>query len=161
MTSAQPRVWSLYRTRPLDLAAAFLAVAVAACLAIDAYVHVNDAADYDATRTSLLSQGTLFRIEGAIAISAAIALLASRRRYAWAIAGAVLAAGFSAVVLYTYVNVGKIGPVPNMYEPSWSLPGKTMSAWAEATGALLSVVGMLTSARRRHVTVRTAYPTSE
>jgi hypothetical protein len=60
----------------------------------------------------------------------------------------VLAAGVAAVVLYTYVNVGQLGPVPNMYEPSWVLPGKTASAWAEGIGAVLATAGFLVAWRR-------------
>jgi hypothetical protein len=31
-------------------------------------------------------------------------------------------------LLYTYVDVGSLGPLPNMYEPTWALPGKRASA---------------------------------
>lgn len=149
MTDMSATGWTLPRTR-LDVASAVLRVAVSACLAIDAYVHLADAGDYTAVRTSALSQATLFRTEGVVAAVMAAALLVRPRPRprVWAAAGVVLAAGVAAVVLYTYVNVGQLGPVPNMYEPSWVLPGKTASAWAEGIGAVLATAGFLVAWRR-------------
>ena len=43
-----------------------LALGVAATMAVDAYVHFHDAAFYDLVRTTVVSQGTLFRAEGVI-----------------------------------------------------------------------------------------------
>ena len=43
-----------------------LGVATAAALGIDAYVHARDAGFYDAVRTSVISQGTLFRLEAGL-----------------------------------------------------------------------------------------------
>jgi hypothetical protein len=139
----RPRAWS-------GVVSAALAVGVATCLAIDVYVHLADAGDYGAVRTSWLSQATLFRIEGVAAAGVAAALLLWRRRWLFLVAAAVAVAGVGAVVLYTYVDVGRLGPVPNMYEPSWVLPGKLASAWAEGVGALVALAGsILTSHRRR------------
>src|SRR5664280_2386199 len=60
-------------------------------------------------------------------------------------AAALLVAGsaFAAVLLYRYVNVGQLGPLPRMYEPSWDAPGKLPSAYAEGTGAVLAALGLL------------------
>jgi hypothetical protein len=44
------------------------------------------------------------------------------------------------VVLYRYVNIPAFGPFPAMYEPVW-FPEKTLSAVAEAAGALLAGIG--------------------
>ena len=52
------------------------------------------------------------------------------------------ASAFAAVVLYTYVNVGPLAGLPNMYEPSWGPPGKLVSAIAEGAGALLALGGL-------------------
>src|ERR1700710_1919210 len=82
-----------------------LALAVAICLAVDALVHLRDAGDYDAVRTSLLSQATLFRLEGVVAIGLAVALLVWPSRLLWAAAVLVLASAFTAVLVYTYVDV--------------------------------------------------------
>ena len=54
-----------------------------------------------------------------------------------------------AVTLYTYVNVGQLGPLPNLYENTWHEPGKIASAIAEALAALISLVGLVVAARNR------------
>ena len=42
-------------------------------------------------------------------------------------------ASFGAVMLYRYVDVGAIGPIPNMHDASWlPSPDKAVSAIAEA-----------------------------
>jgi hypothetical protein len=149
MTHVQASAWRATARRPVDLVSLSLTIAVVACLATDAYVHLTNAADYGATTTSVLSQATLFRADGVVAVLAALALLIRRSRATWAAAAVVLATGFGAVALYTYVDVGRIGPIPNMYEPTWALPGKTASAWGEGTGIMLSLLGLL-AAQRRH-----------
>ena len=64
------------------------------------------------------------------------------RRLVWVVAFLVAASAFAAVVLYTYVNVGPLAGLPNMYEPSWGPPGKLVSAIAEGAGALLALGGL-------------------
>jgi hypothetical protein len=126
-----------------------LALVTAAALAVDAYVHADLAPGYDAVRASL-SQGELFRVEAAAAALAALVLLAAHRRpVAWAFAFLVAAAGIGAVLLYRYVDVGGLGPLPNMYEPAW-FPEKTASAVAEAVAAATALLGLLLAWRRRH-----------
>ncbi|MEU4584573.1 hypothetical protein AB0F92_21155 [Kitasatospora aureofaciens] len=53
--------------------------------------------------------------------------------YAWLVA----ACGLGAPLLRRYVDVGTLGPLPNMYEPIW-FEEKIRAAWAEgiATAAL-------------------------
>src|SRR3954451_1215398 len=126
-----------------------LSVAVAACLAVDAVVHLRDAPDYASVRTSVVSQADLFRIQAVLAVVLAVALLARPRRWVWGAAALLLASAVAAVVLYTYVDVGQLGPVPNMYEPTWALPGKPASAWAEGIGACLAIAGLVLASRRR------------
>jgi hypothetical protein len=43
------------------------------------------------------------------------------------------------VLLYRYVDVGSIGPIPNMYEPVW-FGEKTHSAYAEGLVAVVWLV---------------------
>jgi hypothetical protein len=112
-----------------------LALAVVAALGYDAYVHLHLAPLYDAVG-STITQGALFRVEAALAIAAALLVLVSDSRLAWAAAGLVGIGGVAAVVLYRYVDVGAIGPIPNMYEPAW-YGEKTWSAVAEAAVGLL------------------------
>jgi protein-S-isoprenylcysteine O-methyltransferase Ste14 len=58
----------------------------------------------------------------------------------------------AAVLLYAVVDVGPLGPLPNMYDPTWSAL-KTWSAVAQALAALaamiLLVVGVREPATRR------------
>jgi hypothetical protein len=126
-----------------------LRLATAASLGIDSYVHAHDAAFYDAVRTSVISQGTLFRLESAVSALIAVVLLIRPSRFWWAAALIVTASAFGAVMLYRYVDVGTLGPLPNMYEPTWSLPGKAMSAWAEGAGIVLAAAGLFTTLRVR------------
>jgi hypothetical protein len=109
-------------------------------LAIDAYVHYHLASAFRHNKTSVLSEPELFRAEATVAVIAALALLLRPRRYTAALAFLVAAAGTVAVVLYRYVNVGKIGPVPNMYDPFWAPREKNLSAIAEAVAALAALV---------------------
>jgi hypothetical protein len=128
----------------LVLAVQVLSTLVAAAgLAMDAYVHLDLAHVYDAAHTSVLSQGDLFRVEAGLAIVAIVGILVRPRRYTAAFAFVVAAGGFGAVMLYRYVDVGAIGPIPSMYEPVW-YPEKTQSAWAEAIAALTALVLLAT-----------------
>jgi hypothetical protein len=125
---------------------------MAATHAVDAYVHFHDAGFYDSVTTSVISQGMLFRVQAALAVAVGLVLLVRLRRIYWAAALLVAASALGAVLLYRYVDVGVLGPVPNMYEPTWALPGKLASAWAEAAGTLLAALGLLLSigAHRRN-----------
>ena len=107
-----------------------LAVLAAAGLAYDAYVHLHLADRYSGNGDTI-TQGGLFRLEAVLAIVAGALVLLWDHRLAWAAAGLVGLGGVAAVVLYRYVDVGSIGPIPNMYEPIW-YGEKTRSAIAEA-----------------------------
>ena len=49
----------------------------------------------------------------------------------------------AAVLLYRYVDVGQLGPLADMYENTWQVPGKLLSAFAETAGVVLAGVGLL------------------
>lgn len=115
-----------------------LAVPAAVGLLYDAKVHLQLASSYDVIG-STVTQGGLFRLEAAVAIAVAAALLVLDSRLTWAAAGLTGLAGVGAVLLYRYVDVGQIGPIPNMYEPIW-FAEKTWSAIAEGAVALLWLV---------------------
>ncbi len=87
-------------------------------LAVDAYVHLKVAGSYDTVKATV-SQGGLFRLEAALAIVAAVVLLVRPNRLTAAIAALVAGGGVVALLLYYFVNVGQLGPIPNMYEPIW------------------------------------------
>lgn len=90
----------------------------AAGLAVDAYVHADLAGQYDGIKATF-SQGDLFRIEAALSALAALLVLLWPRLPADVFGWLVAAGGFALLVVYRYVDVGELGPVPNMYEPIW------------------------------------------
>ena len=128
-----------------------LTLIVVAGLAVDAWVHFDLASAFAHVKTTTLSQEDLFHVEAIAAIVAAVALLVRPRRYTAAFAFLVAASGTVAVVLYRYVDVGAIGPIPNMYDQYWAPTGKTLSVFAEGIAALaaLSLFALLNSGARR------------
>ena len=116
-----------------------LVLVVVVGLAVDVYVHIHLASAFKRVRTSTLSQADLFHVEAVLAAIAAVALLVRPRRYTAAFAFLVAAGGFVAVMVYRYVNVGALGPVPNMYDPYWSPAEKNWSAVAEGVAALAAL----------------------
>jgi hypothetical protein len=127
-----------------------LTAVTAAGLAYDAYVHADLAGTYDAVKTSAVSQGDLFRVEAGAAGLAALLVLFRPRRYTAGFAALVAGAGLAALLAYRYYNIGKIGPLPSMYEPAW-YPEKTHTTIAQAiaTAAAIALLVLLTL-RRPH-----------
>ncbi|WP_329145061.1 hypothetical protein OIU91_10465 [Streptomyces sp. NBC_01456] len=117
----------------------------AAGLAVDAAVHARIAAQYDAV-TATVGQGTLFRVEAVLAALAALLVLVWRRPAADLFAWLVATGGLALLLLYTYVDVGRLGPVPDMYEPAWS-GDKKLAALAQAVAVLATVFLLATRAR--------------
>jgi len=103
-------------------------------LGYDAYAHLDLAAGFDAN-SAAISQGMLFRVEAVLAGLAALGVLLIRRGAAALFAVLVAGTALGAVLLYRYVDLGALGPLPDMYEPSW-YPEKTLSAIAEAAGII-------------------------
>jgi len=118
-----------------------LRVCTALALAIDAGVHIHLAPGYQAGNSAGIGQGNLFLIESAAAILAAVYVLLRGSRTAYAAALIVSLSAFAAVVVYRYVNIPAFGPFPAMYEPVWFFE-KSVSAAAEATGAVLAGTGL-------------------
>jgi len=125
-----------------------LRVLSAGGLAVDAYIHLTLASTYDAVRTSAVSQGDLFRAEGAVAILAAVAVLIRPRRYTAVAALTVAASGLAAVLTYRYYDVGQIGPLPAMYEPVW-YGEKVRSAWSQVVASAAALTLLLVLQHRR------------
>jgi hypothetical protein len=147
------RAWLIIRS-------GLIAVVIAA-LAIDAYVHLHLASSYNSVRSSVISEGDLFRIEAVIAIVVAAALLVRPLWYTALLALVVSVGGVGAVLLYTYVDVGAAGPLPDMYEPVW-FAEKTWSAWGEGIGAVAALalfIGMRVYATHQSRTVDTEFST--
>jgi hypothetical protein len=127
-------------------------VVTAAALVTSGAIHLHLASRYAPIRTSVLSQQELFIAQGVVAIVAAAAILARGRRPEALLAFLAGAGSLTAVLVYYHVNVGRIGIVPNMYEPVWYTQ-KTLSAYADgvsAAGALaVFVLGQLRARRAR------------
>lgn len=132
-----------------------LAAATAGVLIFDAIVHLRDAHLYGAPPPGHLSQGTLFYLEAAAALVVAAALLLWPRPVTWALAALVAGTAAAAVLLSRYVDIGAIGPVPDLYEPTWNLPGKLPSAVAELAGTVLALTGLTLSILSRRARRRT------
>lgn len=114
-----------------------LRVATAAGLLVDAVIHLDLAGQYQAAAPGGIGQGNLFRIQAAAALLVAGFVLLRGTRAAYLGALVTAGAGLAAVVLYRYVDVPPLGPLPAMYEPLW-FPSKTATAIAEALATLTS-----------------------
>jgi hypothetical protein len=113
-----------------------LRVLAAAALAVSAYVHLHLAHLYAYPGT--ISGTDLFRAQGVTAAVIAAVLLVTGNRWAWLAGAALGLASFAAVMLYRYVDVGAIGPLPNMNDSTWHpTPEKPLSAIAEAAVVVL------------------------
>ena len=131
----------------LWVGAMVLRLVVVAGLAVDVYVHLHLVAGYDAN-TAGISEGALFRVEAGVAAFAAVLVLLTRSQIGVVLAFLVAAGGVGAVLLYQYVDVGAVGPLPNMYEPL-SYPEKTYSLIAEAVAALAALALLALHRTRR------------
>ena len=109
-----------------------LRVVVAAGLAVDAYVHADLAASYADAQS-------LFLVEAGVALGAALLVLAGGRTVTVLFAALVAASALTAVVASRYVDVGPIGPLPDLYEPAW-YPEKAVAATAEATALMAALL---------------------
>ncbi len=132
-----------------------LRAVTAAGLAIDAYVHADLAPTYDPVNKDI-SQGDLFRIEAGIASLAALLVLIYARRITWALAFLTAGGGLALLLIYRYVNVGSLGPVPNMYEPVW-FPEKTATTIAQAVATATALAGLVFAVARHRRNRRRAH----
>jgi hypothetical protein len=127
------------RERPGDLP---LRILIALGLLIDAGVHLHLAPGYQSASSGGVGQGTLFVLEAAAAVLAALYVPLRGSRNAYAAAFVVSLSAFVAVVLYRYVDIPAFGPFPAMYDPTWFVE-KSLSAVAEAAAAILAGVGFV------------------
>ena len=118
-------------------------------LAVDAVVHLRLAPVMDVAAPGGIGGGNLFRVQGVVAGVVALVLLLTGRRWAYVLALLVALSALVPVLLYHFVEVPAIGPVPSMYDPLWS-PDKVVSIVGEALAAGFAVRGMtLTRPRPR------------
>ncbi|MGC4958014.1 hypothetical protein ACLQ2P_32870 [Actinomadura citrea] len=125
-----------------------LRLIVAAGLAADAIVHWKFAPDMAFVQGGSIDGDLLFRVQAAVAGVVAVIVLTYAARWAYALAFLVAAGAAGAVVLYYYVDVGALGPLPDMHEPVWYLE-KTISLAGEGGAALAALVGVFAAGRGR------------
>ena len=127
-----------------------LRVLAAAALGVSAYVHLHLAHLYAYPGT--ISGTDLFRAQGVTAIAVAAILLATGNRWAWLAAALLGLASFGAVMLYRYVDVGSIGPLPNMYDATWQpSPDKLLSALVELALPVLWALHLAVGSRAHRI----------
>ena len=126
-------------------AATLMRLLTAAGLGVDAGIHADLAASQPPNGD--INQIDLFYFEAALASLAALLVLVSAARLAYAFAFLVAASALGVVVLYRYVDVGPLGPLPDMHEPVWYTE-KTISLVGEGIAAVAAAVGILTVRRR-------------
>jgi len=119
---------------------------IALALVIDALVHLHLASGYQLSAPSGIGGGNLFRLQAVVALAAAVFVLVRGNRASYAAAFLVAVSALGAVLLYRYVDVPALGPLPAMYEPVW-FPEKTLTTVAEAVAAI--VAGAVLFAKRR------------
>lgn len=133
----------------LRLSGFALRLLTAAGLAYSAYAHWHLHALYAGNRTSWLSQADVFVVQAVACVVAAVLILTLPGRVplrlqvgVWLLAFAVAAGSLAAVLSYRYADLGRIGPLPDMYEPVW-YGLKTRSAVAEGVATATSAAGLL------------------
>ncbi|HEY8479460.1 MAG TPA: hypothetical protein VIL71_06465 [Spirillospora sp.] len=128
-----------------------LRLLVAAGLAVDAVIHwrfAPEMAPGPNTPSDTIPGDDLFYAQAIAAAVAGVLVLVWARRWTYAIAFLVAASAAGAVLLYYFVDVGQLGPIPNMHDPSW-YSDKTISLAGEAVATIASVIGFFTVARER------------
>jgi hypothetical protein len=121
-----------------------LRVVVAGGLVVDAYVHADLAPSYAGGGAFGVQE--LFLVEAGVALAAALLVLTLDRTAAVPAAAVVAASALAAVLTSRYVDVGPLGPLPDLYEPVW-YPEKVVATGAEAV-ALAAAVVLLVVVRR-------------
>ncbi|MEO6117112.1 MAG: hypothetical protein ABIP57_01140 [Jatrophihabitantaceae bacterium] len=132
------------RLSVLDLA---LRATTAAGLAVDAFIHLQLSSMYQLAAPGGIGQGNLFRIAAVAAVLAALYVLLRGSQAAYGAAFLAAASALGAVVLYRYVNVPALGPLPSMYEPLW-FAKKSATALAEALASVAAMAGLARGWRR-------------
>lgn len=123
-------------------------VLVAAGLAVDAYIHAALADVYDVPAGGAITQGDLFLIEAGVASLAALLVLVLPNRASFAFALLVAASALGAVLLYRYIEVGSLGPLPRMYMPVWTTD-RLISAVAEGVATVSALLGLVYGPHRK------------
>ncbi|MBU1251416.1 MULTISPECIES: hypothetical protein [Microcella] len=124
-------------------------------LIVNAVIHLQLAATFDAVAGPLLSQGDLFRIQAAAGILVTVALVIARRPWTAAIAVIIAVGGLGMLVLSTLVplDLTALG-LPVIFEPVW-YSDKVIAALAQGLAALAAAALIVVERRRRAAVPRT------
>ena len=124
-------------------------------LIVNAVIHLQLAATFDAVTGSLLSQGDLFRVQAAAGILINVALVVARRPWVAAIAVLIATGGLGMLVLSTLVplDLSALG-LPVIFEPVW-YSDKVIAALAQGLATLTAAALVVVERRRRLAASRT------
>jgi hypothetical protein len=136
-----------------------LRVLVAAGLVTSAVIHLQLAPGYQQAAPGGIGQGTLFRVQAAAAILSALYVLVRGSRAAFLVAALVALSAFAAIIVYRYVQLPAIGPIPSMYEPVW-FTEKVVTAVVEGIAGVLSIAGFMLLRRTGRAGTGAATPAS-
>ncbi|ACY99985.1 MULTISPECIES: hypothetical protein [Thermomonospora] len=117
-----------------------LQILVAAGLAVDAIVHWTFAPDMAGPKPGQIDGDTLFYAQAIVAAISGVLVLAWPRRWTFAVAFLVAASAVGALLLYYFVDVGRLGPIPAMHDPAWYLE-KTLSLVGEGVATVAALAG--------------------
>ena len=121
-----------------------LRLLAATALVVDAVLHLQLARLYNLAAPGGIGEGNLFRLESAAAVLAAALVLGYGGRVAYGLAFLVAASATAVALLYRYVDVPAVGPIPAMYEPVW-FTKKVVATAAEALATLTAAIGWATT----------------
>jgi hypothetical protein len=85
---------------------------------------------------------------GVVAALAALAVILRPQRYTALFSFLVAAGGLAAVLVYRYLDVGVLRPLPDRYEPV-RYARKTQSAWSEGVAAIAAAALLVAQHARR------------
>jgi predicted acyltransferase len=135
-----------------------LRAATAAGLAVDACVHFDPASTY-AESGGTVNEGVLLRVEAVVVVLAAVAVIAIGRLAALLAGLTVAGSALTMMLASRYVNLGRIGPFPNLYDPVW-YPEKPLAALAEGAASVTALAGVIVTGWTWR-TQRTSRPSPE
>lgn len=133
----------------LRVLARALAALTAAALAVDGIVHLAVAGRYAVPGGGVLAESNLFRAQALVALVVGAWVLLRPSVTSFAVAAVAAAVAAVAVITSTYLDLGSIGPLPDLYEPTWAAPGKVLSMVAEVAAVPLALLGAGATANRR------------
>jgi hypothetical protein len=124
-----------------------LRLLVAIGLGVDAYVHWRFAPHMAYLDSGSIGGDTLFRAQALVAGVAALLALVWPGRWTFAVAFLVAVSAIGALLLYFFLDVDELGPLPDMYDPSW-YQEKTFAILGESVAGIAAAWGFLLARRK-------------